>query len=82
MTSLAWSLKAWLALSIPADDENDDGGHRKDVEEVLRMEFRTFVNNLMRIPTQILKTGRRVIFRLMGWNPWQHVFFRFLDALE
>jgi hypothetical protein len=83
MTSLAWSLKAWLALSIPSDDDNKrEDGSNKDIESVLRMEFRTFVNGFMRIPTQILKTGRRVIFRLMGWNPWQHTFFRFLDCLE
>ena len=38
---------------------------------VLRMEFKTFLNALMRLPCQIVRTGRRLIYRLLSWNPWQ-----------
>jgi len=40
------------------------------------MEFRTFVNYFVRLPAQVVKTGRRIIVRLLGYNPWQPVFFR------
>lgn len=81
MTSLAWSLKAWMALTLSAADRAQaQEGDEADL--LLRMEFRTFINAFMRIPAQLVKTGRRVIFRLLGWNPWQHAFFRFLDCLQ
>ena len=28
------------------------------------------------------RTGRRIVFRLLAWNPWQEVFFRAVDALR
>lgn len=80
MTSLAWTLKAWMALSIPAKGPKR-AEQKKEADVVLRMEFRTFINSFMRIPAQIIKTGRRLIFRVMSWNPQLPIFFRFLDAL-
>ncbi len=80
MTSLAWTLKAWMALSLPVKG-HDPELRRKEAKEVLRMEFRTFINSFMRIPAQIIKTGRRLIFRLMAWNPRLPILFRFLDTL-
>ena len=26
---------------------------------------------MMRLPCQIIKTGRRIVYRLLSWNPWQ-----------
>jgi hypothetical protein len=46
------------------------------------MEFRTFRNAIMQVPAQILSTGRRIVYRLLAWNPWQHVFFRLVDQLR
>jgi hypothetical protein len=34
------------------------------------------------IPAQIITTGRRLIFRLLSWNPWESVLFPFLDSLK
>ena len=38
---------------------------------MLGMEFKTFVNAFMRLPCQIIRAGRRLIYRLLSWNPWQ-----------
>jgi Transposase DDE domain group 1 len=81
MASLAWSLKAWTALALP------EGGrwkekHREEKSKLLRMEFSTFRQAMMNIPAQIVRTGRKIVFRLLSWNPWQHVFFRLLDQLN
>ncbi|OAI40238.1 hypothetical protein AYO40_05005 [Planctomycetaceae bacterium SCGC AG-212-D15] len=44
------------------------------------MEFKTFVNAFVRLPCQIIRTSRRLVYRLLSWNPWQPVFFRMLDV--
>jgi hypothetical protein len=36
----------------------------------------------MQFPAQIINTGRRLNFRLLSWNPWESVLFRFLDSLS
>ena len=46
------------------------------------MDFTTFRCAMMNVPAQILSTGRKIVYRLLGWNPWQHVFFRLLDQLR
>lgn len=80
MTALAWSMKAWAALSVPASPRWKDR-HSMEREELLRMDFRTFLAAFIDIPAQIITAGRRIIFRLLAWSPWQHVFFRLLDGL-
>ncbi|MGH9901042.1 MAG: IS1380 family transposase [Pyrinomonadaceae bacterium] len=79
MASLAWTLKAWFALNVPVSPRWRER-HLVEREEVLRMEFRTFVSAFINIPAQIIRTGRRIIFRLMSWNRWEQILFRFLDA--
>ena len=80
MASLAWTLKAWLALLLPARGRWAEK-HRTERDRVLRMEFRTFLRAFMIVPAQIVRTGRRVIHRLLGWNPWQHVLLRAVSVL-
>jgi hypothetical protein len=81
MTSLAWSLKAWAALLLPLAGRWREK-HTRERDWLLRMDFRTFLNAFMFIPAQIIKTGRRIIYRLLSWNPWQDIFFRLFFALR
>ena len=76
MTALAWNLKAWLALRIPVEKGRWQERHQEQKQKLLRMEFRTFVNRWLRIPCQVLNTGRRLVLRLLAWNDWQPTFFR------
>jgi hypothetical protein len=76
MASLAWNLKAWLVLWTPPPPGRWHAKHSAEQEEMLRMEFRTFVSFFIRIPCQIIKTGRKLVYRLLGWNAWQGVFCR------
>jgi len=80
MASLAWTLKAWFALLLPERGRWAEK-HKAEKNAVLRMEFRTFLNAFMRVPAQVIRTGRRIVFRLLSWNPWQHVFLRGVDQL-
>lgn len=81
MASVAWSLKAWSALLLP---EQGRWGkkHREEKQTLLKMEFPTFLQAMVQLPAQIVRTGRRIVYRLLAWNPWQHVFFRLLDQLR
>jgi hypothetical protein len=79
MAALAWSLKAWFALHLPIAPRWRQR-HEFERERILRMDFRTFIAALIHVPAQILWTGRRRVFRLLSWNPWQHVLLRFLEA--
>jgi hypothetical protein len=81
MTALAWSLKAWFALSVPEHPRHKTT-HRQQKRDLLRMEFKRFVNAIMLMPCQIVRGGRRLIFRLLSWNPWQGVFLRVVHALR
>jgi hypothetical protein len=80
IVAIAWSLKAWFALTIPITPRWR-GRHTADRERVLRMEFRSFVQRFILVPTQILRTGRQLIYRMLAWRPDFPIFFRLLDAL-
>jgi len=80
MTALAWSLKAWLALSLPEPPGRWRERRRAEKRAVLKMEFKSFVNHFVRVPAQIVRGGRQLVYRLLSWNPWQSVFLRMADA--
>jgi hypothetical protein len=82
MVSLAWNLKAWWALFLPEGRGRHAESQRAEKRRVLRMEFKTFRNAFVRLPCQIVRSGRRLIYRLLSWNPWQRVLFRWLDHLR
>jgi hypothetical protein len=81
MASLAWTLKAWFALLLPEKGRWAEK-HREQKRSVLTMEFKGFLNAFLRLPCQIVRTGRRIVYRLLSWNPWLEVFFRGVDALR
>ena len=81
MAALAWTLKAWFALLLPATGRWAVR-YAADKAAVLRMEFKAFLNAFMRIPVQVVRTSRRLVFRLLAWNPWQAVFLRGFDHLR
>jgi hypothetical protein len=73
IVSLAWTLKAWFALLVR------DGDKR---ETLLRMEFRRFLNGVIRVPCQIVRTGRRILYRLLNWTEWTRTFLQTFDRIR
>jgi len=59
IAALAWNLKAWVGLWMP----NKVLGKR-----IVRMEFKRFLNTFMKIPCLIVKAGRRITYRVVGYN--------------
>jgi hypothetical protein len=82
LTSLAWNLKAWWALTLPETPGRWRDRHRAEKQWVLGIEFKTFVNAFVRLPCQIVRTGRKLVYRLLGWNPYQGIFHRLVSAMR
>src|ERR1035437_5709325 len=71
IASLAWSLKAWFALTLLLAE---------DCESVLTMEFKRFLNAVIRIPCQVIKGGRRIVLRLLAFTDSVRLLFASLSA--
>jgi hypothetical protein len=61
MTSLAWNLKAWFGMLLP---------DRERGLELVRMEFRRFLHAIVLLPAQIVRSGRKIIYRILSYNSW------------
>jgi hypothetical protein len=81
IASLAWSLKAWAALLVPIQKRWEEK-HTREKRTLLRMDFATFRNAMINVPAQIVRTGRKIVYRFLAWNPWQHTFFRLADRMS
>jgi hypothetical protein len=82
MTALAWSLKAWWALRLPVSPGRWQERHQEEKQWVLGLEFKTFVQAFVRLPCQIVRTGRKLVYRLLSWNRNQRIFWRLVTALR
>jgi hypothetical protein len=71
--ALAWSIKAWLALLQPSADTR---------QALLTMEFKKFLHEWLLLPCQVVRSGGRLIYRLLTWNPWVDVFLRSIDRIR
>ena len=73
MTALAWNLKAWYGLLLP---------DRERGLEIVRMEFRRFLHAMVLLPAQVVRTGRRIVYRVLSWNGWMRDFFAMWERLR
>ena len=83
MAALAWNLKCWLALSLkesgtPQAKEN----RRVEKQRLVRMDFSTFRQAFILIPTQIIRTSRRLIYRVLAWSSSLTTLFRLHDNVS
>jgi hypothetical protein len=82
MTALAWSLKAWWALMLPVRPGRWQEQHARAKQWALGLEFKSFVQAFVRLPCQIVRTSRKLVYRLLSWNPHQRIFWRLVTALR
>lgn len=73
MASLAWTLKAWFAMVTRGKERR---------HKLIRMEFKRFLNSVVRLPAQIIKSGRRIVYRLLGYSEWAGTLLRTFDAIR
>jgi hypothetical protein len=80
--SLAWNLKAWCGLLLPVIPGRYKSIRQEQKRDLVRMEFKRFAAGLIHVPCQIVRTGRRIIYRLMSYNPWMSSLIRLSDAMR
>ncbi|WP_024335023.1 IS1380 family transposase [Desulfotignum balticum] len=69
IASLSWDLKAWYGLLLP---------YRALGRSIVRMEFKKFIHTFIQIPCLIIKSGRKITYRLVGYNDQvKHIFKMF-----
>jgi hypothetical protein len=73
MAALAWNLKAWYGLLVP---------DRERGMELVKMEFRRFLHAIVLIPCQVVKSARKIVYRLLGYNGWLKDFFATWERLR
>jgi hypothetical protein len=73
VAALAWSLKAWLALLQP---------RAADRQALLTMEWKSFLREVVLLPCQVVRAGRRLLYRLLQWNPWVDLLCRAVEVLR
>jgi hypothetical protein len=69
IASLAWTLKCWSGLMVCP--EGPAAQRQKQIEDkhrVVTMEFQTFLQTIINIPAQIIRTSRRLIYRLLSFR--------------
>jgi hypothetical protein len=71
IASLAWTFKAWFGLTLPRS---------QDRHEIVRMEFRRFLNAVILVPAQVLRTGRRLVVRLLAYGNLIRLLFRSMQT--
>jgi predicted helicase len=62
--------------------EHDQDGDAQRGLELLGMEFRRFLHLIVLLPAQIVRSGRRIIYRIMGYNSWLKDFFASWENLR
>jgi Transposase DDE domain group 1 len=72
-SALAWNLKSWYGLLMP---------NRQRGLELVQMEFRRFLHAIVLLPAQIVRSGRRIIYRIMGYNRYLKDFFAVWEKLR
>ena len=73
IVSLAWTLKAWFALSLP---------RRSDRVAILKMEFRSFLQWVVLIPAQVARHARRIVVRLLAYTDYARLLLSGLNAAK
>ena len=81
MAGLAWNLKSWFALLMPIRGRWR-ARHKTERDEILRMQAKRFINTFIRVPCQIVRSARRIVYRLLSWNRWQPALLRIADAMR
>ena len=50
--------------------------HEGQRSALLKMDFKRFADSLIRVPCQIVRSGRRIVYRLLAWTPWLEALWR------
>jgi hypothetical protein len=81
--SLAWTLKLWSGMMIRVTGNANQKRARRDARKrIIRMEYWTFLNSLILLPAQIVRSARTRIFRLLTYRPSVDLLFTMHDNIR
>lgn len=83
IASLAWTLKTWTGMLIRIKGNP----HQRRKRELLRrriiaMEFGTYLNSLMLIPAQVIRSARQLTLRLLTYRPSVDLLLTAMDHVQ
>ena len=68
--SLAWTLKLWSGMLIRVKGNEPQKRVRREARSrIIKMEFWTYMNSLILLPAQVVRTARQRVFRLLTYRP-------------
>jgi hypothetical protein len=73
IAALAWNLKAWYGLLVRDTSKGD---------EIVRITFKRFLLSFIQIPCQILKTSRRVVYRILCYTEHLKTFLATFEYIK
>ena len=73
ITAQAWNMKRWYGLLMP---------RRTRGLEIVKMEFRRFLQTIILLPAQVVRSGRRLIDRVLAYDDWLGDFFSCRERLR
>ncbi len=73
IASLAWNLKAWYGMVTRSSNTRRD---------ILKMEFKRFLLSFIQLPCQIVKTGRRLVYRILTYSKHLKTFLATFDYIK
>ena len=81
--SLAWTLKIWSGMMTrvqgnPAQKRTRAASRNR----VIKMEFATYLNTLMLLPAQLIRSARQRTFRLLSYRPSVDLLFTLHDHVR
>ena len=80
IASLAWSLKCWSALIIQPAGSAKEKKHQYELRHrLLQMEFNTFLQTIIQIPAQIVRTSRKLVYRLLTFRSSAEIVFALFE---
>lgn len=69
IASLSWTLKCWSGLMIRPQGNAKQKEKQAAIKlRIVRMEFQTFLQTIIQIPAQIIRTARRLIYRILSYR--------------
>ncbi len=81
--SLAWTLKLWSGMMVRVKGNPNQRRVRQATRlKVIWMEFSTFLNSLMLIPAQVIRSSRQRKFRFLTYRPSVDLLFTLHDHIS
>jgi len=81
--SLAWTLKIWSGMLIRVQGNQGQRRKRRESRDrIIKMEFSTYLNSLMMLPAQLIRSARQRVFRLLSYRPSVDLLFMMHDHVS